>query len=370
MKGRIAFALGPRRPLEVDEFTVHKPGPRDVLVRVLAAGICGSDVHTWRGELPYLTALPCAQGHEMVGEIVELGVERAKDSLGRTLREGDRIAYSYFNPCGVCAACTAGTVACPNRYALRAMLTVNDAPHFHGAFGDYYFIREGQWIFKLPADVAAEHAVPANCAVSQALAAVSAARIKIGDTVVVQGLGGLGIYACAFAKDSGAGLVIGVDLVPDRLQLARRFGADEVIDLSVLVTAEDRIAEVMERSGGGGADVVIEMAGVPSVISEGISYLRPAGRYILVGNVQAQASATIIPQSIVRASKEIIGVVNYEQWVLPRALGWLDSAAGRYPFDELVAQVYRLEDINDAIGDSDWAASRGNLGRAVISMSA
>lgn len=370
MKGRIAFALGPRRPLELDEFDVVRPGARDVLVRVLAAGICGSDVHTWRGELPYLTALPCAQGHEMVGEVVEVGAERGTDSLGQPLRAGDRIAYSYFNPCGVCAACNAGTVACPNRYALRAPLTVHDPPHFHGAFGDYYFIREGQWIFKLPDSVAVEHAVPANCAISQALAAVSAARIRIGDTVVVQGLGGLGIYACAFAKDSGAGLVIGVDLVPERLELAQRFGADEVIDLSVITEAEGRVAQVRAFSGGGGADVVIEMAGVPAVIAEGISYLRPAGRYIVVGNVQAEAAATIVPQSIVRASKELIGVVNYDRWVLHRVLGWLESAAARYPFGELVGEAYRLEDINDAIAASDWAASRGNLGRAVISMSA
>lgn len=368
MKGRIAFAVGPRRPLEIDEFEVGLPGPQDILVRVIAAGICGSDVHTWRGELPYLTALPCAQGHEMVGEVVSLGSECTKDSLGRPLREGDHVAYAYFNPCGVCAACVAGSVACPNRYGLRAPLTVNDPPHFHGAFGDYYFLRNRQWVFKLAEDAVLTHAVPANCAVAQALAAVSAARIQIGDTVVVQGLGGLGIYATAFARDSGAGLVVGLDMVSERLGLARGFGAHEVIDVSQSSSSEERLERVMELSEQRGADVVIEMAGVPGVISEGIAFLRPGGRYVLVGNVQANAEATIIPQSIVRANKELVGVVNYPQWVLPRALTWLHASAGRYPFDDLVAQTYPLEEINDALAASDWAAHRGDLGRALIRM--
>jgi L-iditol 2-dehydrogenase len=368
MKGRIAFAVGPGRPLEIDEFDVLAPGPQEIVVRILAAGVCGSDVHHYRGELPYLTALPCAQGHEMVGRVLALGSERTQDSLGRPLAEGDLLAYAYFNPCGVCAACVAGTVACPNRYALRAPLTVHDPPHFHGAFGDYYFLRERQWAFKLPEGTVVEHMVPANCAVSQALAAVSAARIEIGDTVVVQGLGGLGIYAAAFARDSGAATVIGVDGVPARLDLARSFGAHEVIGLDDLPTAEQRVARIHELSDGRGADVVIEMAGVPAVIPEGIACLRPGGRYVLVGNVQAEATTTIIPQSIVRANKQLIGVVNYDMWVLPRALSWLQTASERYPLDDLVAKQYPLEEINDAILASDWASQQGNLGRALIAM--
>jgi L-iditol 2-dehydrogenase len=369
MKGRIAFSPGPRKPFEIDEFPVLRPEPNQILVRVLAAGVCGSDVHMWRGELSFLTALPCASGHEMVGEIVQSGSERRVDTLGRPLREGDRVAYAYFRPCGSCPTCTAGSVACPNRYAVRAPLTVHDPPHFHGAFGDYYVVREGQWVFKLPEGATVEHAVPANCAVSQALAGLDAARIRLGDTVVVQGLGGLGIYAVAMARDLGAGLVIGVDMVPERLALAQRFGAHDVIDLSVMTTPEERIEEVMRLSGGG-ADVVIEMAGVPAVVSEGIAYLRPAGRYVLIGNVMAEATSEIVPQRIVRAAKQLIGVVNYDQWVLPRALQWLHARRDELPFDELIAQAYPLEALNDAIAASDWAGAKANLGRAVISMQA
>lgn len=368
MKGRIAFAPGPRRPFEIDEFEVLPPEPDQILVRVLAAGVCGSDVHTVRGELPFLTALPCASGHEMVGEVVQTGAQRRLDSLGRPLREGDRLAYAYFLPCGTCPTCTAGVVACPDRYAVRAPLTVHDPPHFHGAFGDYYMIRGGQWTFRLPDGVPVGHAVPANCAISQALAGVDAARIRLGDVVVVQGLGGLGIYATALARDCGAGLVIGIDMVPERLALARRFGAHATIDLGEFPTPEARTAEVHRLSGGAGADAAIEMAGVPAVIAEGIAYLRPGGRYVLIGNVMADATATIVPQGIVRAGKQLIGVVNYERWVLPRTLGWLADKQGVYPFDDLVAETFALERIDDAIAASDWAGDRAKLGRAVISM--
>jgi len=369
MNGRIAFAVAPQQPFELGEFPVPEPEADQVLVRVLVAGVCGSDVHMARGELGYLTEMPCASGHEMIGEVAALGARRQTDSLGRPLAEGDRVAYAYFRPCGSCQACAIGSTACQNRYAERAPLTVNDAPHFHGAFGDYYLLRGGQWIFKLPEGLSADVAVPANCAVSQALYAVHQARIKLGDTVVVQGLGGLGVYAAALARDMGAGRVIGIDAVPERLALAKRFGAHEVIDIGEVSAPADRIELVRELSDGAGASAVIEMAGVPQVVPEGIEYLHPGGRYALVGNVQAEASTEVIPQRIVRSARELIGVVTYPQWVLPRALQWLADKSDVYPFEELVAERYGLEQINDAIDASDWAASGGNLGRAVIAMS-
>jgi threonine dehydrogenase-like Zn-dependent dehydrogenase len=164
-------------------------------------------------------------------------------------------------------------------------------------------------------------------------------------------------------------MVIGVDGVAERLRLAKRFGAHEVIDITEVGTPEDRIQLVRELSQGAGASAVIEMAGVPQVVPEGIEYLHPGGRYVLVGNVQADASAEIIPQRIVRSARELIGAVTYPQWVLPRALQWLQAKSDVYPFEELVAERYELERINDALDASDWAASGGNLGRAVISMS-
>ena len=93
IKGRIAFALGARRPLEIEEFPVTPPGPQQIVVRVLAAGVCGSDVHIWRGEVPFPMKLPSPLGHEMIGEVYAVGAERQCDSLGRKLDVGDRVTY-------------------------------------------------------------------------------------------------------------------------------------------------------------------------------------------------------------------------------------------------------------------------------------
>lgn len=366
MKGRIAFCTEPRKPFEIEEFEVSRPEPDQILVRVTAAGICGSDLHMWRGEVPFLTAMPAAAGHEMVGRIEALGSNRSVDSLGRPLAEGDRVAYAYFHPCGQCWPCVNNNVGCPNRYSERSALSVRDAPHFHGAYGDYYYLRRGQWVFRLPDEVEDKVAVPVNCALCQVTQGLDEARIRLSDVVVVQGLGGLGIYACALARDLGAGLVIGVDAIPERLELARRFGADAVIDITALRTQEEREAEVERLADGHGADVVIELAGVPGVVPEGIAYLRPGGRYVLIGNVVADATTTFAPHSVIRTPKELIGVVTYDEWVLPRALEWVARAGSRYPFEQLVSDVFGLEQITEAFEAADWAASAGKVGRAVI----
>ena len=142
------------------------------------------------------------------------------------------------------------------------------------------------------------------------------ARIRVGDTVVIQGLGGLGLYATALAKDSGAGCVIGVDGVRDRLTMARRFGADAVLDIREVQGPEDRNAEIAGLTDGAGADAVIEMAGVPAVVPEGLGYLRPGGRYVLVGNITAGATVEIARPDDSSQRERVVGVVTYPQWAL------------------------------------------------------
>jgi L-iditol 2-dehydrogenase len=367
MNGRIAYVAAKGEPFRIGEFPVVDPKAHQVRVRILAAGVCGSDVHQVKGAVPFPNRYPSAAGHEMIGEVDAIGSARPLDSLGRELHVGDKVVFAYFRPCGECPACAAGSPACPNRYAARGGLSVEDAPHFLGAFGDYYFILAEQWIYKVPEDLPVDIAAPANCAVSQALYALDRAGVKLGDSVVIQGLGGLGIYATAIARDMGAGRVIGVEAVKERLEIASRFGADDVIDVKA-GTPEQRIAEVQRMTGGWGADVVIEMAGVPGVVPEGIQYLRPGGRYVMVGNIIAGASVEVVPETIVRRARELIGVVTYPKWVLPRAAGWLSRRRDAYPFGELVSETYSLERINDAFAPPDAANAKTRIGRVVIDM--
>ena len=366
MQARAAVTVPGERGMALCEYPVPDPAPDELLVRVSMAGICGSDLHMWRGELGWFQPAPGIQGHEMTGVVARLGANRTRDSLGRPLREGDRVAYAYFIPCGECWACLSGTTGCPNRYRTRNTVTADDPPHFLGAYAEYYLLKAGQWVFQVPEGLPDELVAPANCALAQVVYGLNRIAVWLGDTVVVQGAGALGLYACALARDMGAGRVIVIDAVPERLALARRFGADETIGLREYPTAAARVQRLKELTDGGGADVCVEVAGVANVVQEGLEMLRVGGRYVWMGNIVPGAKAEIVPHDAVRQPKTILGVLAYDRWVLPRALDWLVRARERYPFHALVGNRYPLDQINAAFDQAEWAAGHGTVARTVI----
>jgi threonine dehydrogenase-like Zn-dependent dehydrogenase len=366
MKGLAAVTRENIRGMELTQYDVPDPGPDEILVRVTMASLCGSDLHMWRGEVPWFQRAPGIQGHEMAGQIARLGANRRTDSLGRPLREGDRVAYAYFIPCGECWACLGGTTGCPNRYRARNSITAADPPHFLGAFAEYYLRKANQWVFKVPEMLPDELVAPVNCALSQVVYGLHLIGVWLGDTVVVQGAGGLGIYACAVAKDMGAGRVIVVDAIPERLELAREFGADEALDLRQLRTKEERVQRVRDLTGGAGADVCVEVVGLAGVVQEGLEMTRVGGRYLWMGNIVPGQKAEIVPHDAVRQPKSIRGVLAYDRWVIPRALDWVGRTRFRYPFQKLVGSRFPLDKINDAFEQAEWAAGRGNVARTVV----
>ncbi len=353
--------------MELQTYEVRPPRAGEVLVRVRMASICGSDLHMWRGEVPWFQRPPGIQGHEMVGVVEALGEGRATDSLGRPLSPGDRVTYAYFLPCGECAACLSNTTGCPNRYRFRNPYTADERP-FLGAYAEYYYVQPGQWIYRVPEGVSDELAVPANCALAQVVYGLHQIRIWLGDTMVVQGAGGLGLYALAVARDMGAGKVIAIDGVPSRLELARAFGADAVIDIRALRTSQERVQAVRDLTNGQGADVCVEVAGVPAVVQEGLEMLRVGGRYLWMGNIVPGAETRIIPHDATRQPKLIQGVLAYDRWVIPRALDWLARARVRYPFEQLVSQTFPLEQINQAFEQAEWSAGKGQVGRVALTI--
>jgi threonine dehydrogenase-like Zn-dependent dehydrogenase len=352
--------------MELTEYDVPKPGPDEILIRVTQASICGSDLHMWRGEVPWFQPAPGIQGHEMTGRVAALGATRQTDSLGRPLREGDRVAYAYFIPCGECWACLSGTTGCPFRYRARNTTTADEPPHFLGAYAEYYLLKAGQWVFKVPDSLPDELVAPINCALSQVVYGLHQIGVWLGDTVVIQGAGGLGIYACAVARDMGAGQVIAIDSIPERLQLAREFGANEVIDLRALPTREARVQRVKELTGGVGTDVCVEVVGIAGVVQEGLEMTRVGGRYLWMGNIVPGMTAEIVPHDAVRQPKTIRGVLAYDRWVLPRALDWVDRAQRKYPFHKLVGATFPLDQINEAFAASEWTAGKGGVARTVV----
>lgn len=350
MKGKVAVYQGPGQPMEFREYPLPDVGPEDILVRIRAANICGSDLHIWHGRGPGMRR-GAVSGHEMVGEVFRLGREVKTDCLGQTLREGDRIAYAYFVPCGACPACLSGMPGCANRYR-HWLGKVDEPPHFRGAYGEYYYLRKGQTVCKVPDALSDSEVSPVNCALCEALYGLDQIGIRLGDTVVIQGAGGLGLYATALAREMGAAQVIVLDKRADRLALAKEFGA--ALTLNVDETSEkDRRELVHDLTHGHGADVVAEFVGVPSAVEEGARLLRQGGRYLWIGNITPGLASALDPGTVVRGAQTIKGVVVYEPWALPRALDFLARHRDTYPFGKIVSHVFPFEEINGAFTFAD-----------------
>ena len=171
---------------------------------------------------------------------------------------------------------------------------------------------------------------------------------------MIQGAGGLGVQAAAVAKDMGAACVIVVDQLPGRLELARAFGADHVINVKEVAERKERVALVRTWTGGLGADIACDFVGFPQVIPEGIEMLRPGGTYLEIGTISRGAKVELEPATLVWGAKKIIGVIMYDAVVIPRALDFLVRNQRRFPFDRLISHKYPLEAINQAFADSEW----------------
>ncbi|WP_339911392.1 alcohol dehydrogenase catalytic domain-containing protein, partial [Symmachiella dynata] len=263
--GQVAAFTGVRKPFALREYPVPAPAAGAVLVKVRMANVCGSDLHIWRGEYdvsrghtePFCLSI----GHEMAGEVAELGEGVTHDSAGQPLAVGDRIVYQYFCPCGRCRSCLRrSTPRCSE--ALRYRYPPDEYPHFNAAYGQYYYLNPGQAVFKVPENVSDDLAGPANCALAQVIEAFRRGRVGLGDHVVIQGAGGLGINAVAVAREMGVGQILVIDGIESRLELARAFGADETLLLADYPHPDDRVRRVRELTDGWGADAVLEVSGL------------------------------------------------------------------------------------------------------------
>jgi threonine dehydrogenase-like Zn-dependent dehydrogenase len=351
----VAAMIAPRQPFVLREFPVPEPGPGAILIQVTQANICGSDLHLWRGDyVPSDSGGPGGRsvGHEMTGRVARLGEGVECDSAGQPLRPGDRVVYRYFYPCRQCRVCLRGrTDRCP--FAMRHRHPPHVWPHFNAAFGQFYYLHPGHTVFKLPEQVPDDLAASANCALAQVIYALDRAGVGLADHLVIQGAGGLGIYAIAVARSRGVEQVIVLDGIEERLELARQFGADHVIDLRCLPTPQARIQRVKELTDGWGADAVLEVAGRAEAVAEGIQMLCPGGTYIEVGNICHGRTCTVDPSDLVLAARTILGIMWYDAQSLYQAVRFLASQAQHYPFSQLVSHKYPLRDINRAFEEQD-----------------
>lgn len=346
MKGRVAALVGPEQ-VALREYEVPDPGPGAVVLRVRRANVCGSDVHAYHYQSAALRR--AALGHEFVGEVVALGEGVTQDHAGRPVAVGDRVVVVYFLACRRCAGCLRGDFSlCANALRLWSA-PPEEPPHFRGAFATHYYVDPDQYFFKVPDSLDDRTVAGANCGVAQVLFVLDRVALRPGETLVVQGAGGLGLYATAAAKERGATVVV-IDGVPERLALAGAFGADHVVAMEEHPTPEDRAARVRSLTGGGG-DVVVEVTGVARAFAEAVDLAAVGGRIASVGNLNVGAAdeVGILPGMLTRKHLQVHGILRYDPWYLERAVAFLERNAGRVPFGSVVGRDYPLDEVVAAL---------------------
>jgi L-iditol 2-dehydrogenase len=265
-----ALVLTEYRKLELQDVDQPKIGPEDVLVQVAACGICGSDVHGYDGSSGRRVP-PIIMGHEAAGTIAEVG-----SSVNR-VQIGDRVTFDSTISCGRCEPCRRGAVnLCVSRRVLG--VSCNDYRQ-HGAFANLVAVPQNI-LYPLPRDMPFEHAAFIE-PVSVAVHAVDRLTIQPGERAVVVGSGMIGLLVIQALKAAGCRRVIAVDIDSGRLELAIQVGATETIDSK----QSDATKNILELTGGEGADVAVEVVGNAAALSTAIAAVRRGGRIGLVGNL-------------------------------------------------------------------------------------
>jgi L-iditol 2-dehydrogenase len=277
-----ALLLKNYKDLELVEFPTPEVGPNDVLIRVKACGICGSDVHGFDGSTGRRIP-PIVMGHEAAGLIHAVGANV------KGYHEGDRVTFDSTISCGQCYFCTRGEInLCDNRQVLGV-----SCGEFrrHGAFAEYVVVPQNI-LYRLPDSLPFEHAALIE-AVSIGVHAVNITPIQLGATAVIVGTGMIGLLMLQAARLAGCSQIIAVDLDDAKLEVARSLGADVTLNPKTV----DVPAEVYKLTGGHGADVALEAVGASSPIKTAILSVRKGGTVTLVGNISPNVEIPL--QSVV-----------------------------------------------------------------------
>ena len=326
-----------KNKLELREVPRPQPGPGEALVKVTLTTICGTDVHILRGEYPVKAGL--IVGHEPVGRIEALGVGV------RGFNVGERVIAGAITPCGQCRACLSGNASqCGHGGdGYEPIGGWRFGNTIHGCQADYVIVPDAQAnLAKVPTELEDEDVLMCPDIMSTGFSAAERGRVRIGDSVAVFAQGPIGLCATAGARLSGASLVIAVDSVPRRLEMAKRMGADVVIDR----TQEDAVARIKQLSGGG-VDVAIEALGQQTTFESALRVIRPGGTLSSLGVYSGHLT---LPLDTIAAG---LGDHTICTTLCPggkERMRRLMSVvkAKRFPFRDLITHSFRLDQIAEA----------------------
>ena len=350
-------------PMVVEEIDIDKPGPREVLVRTAAAGVCHSDMHFFNGTYPGQT--PCVLGHESAGVVEAVG------SAVRYVRPGDHVITCLSVFCGHCEYCLTGHMSLCQEPEVRR--GANDAPRLSkggeglsqfanlGSFAERMLVHEHS-VAKIRADMPLDRAALIGCAVTTGVGAViHTAAVEPGSTVAVIGCGGVGLSCVNGAAIAGAARVIAVDTVPSKLQLAGNFGATD----SVNASTGDPVQQVRDLTSGG-VDYAFEAIGLKATAEQAFRMLRPGGTATVIGMIPPGEMVQLHGPDFLM-EKKIQGSMmgsNRFRVDMPRFVEFY--LQGRLHLDEMISRRIGLADVTDAL----LALDTGEVARSVITFDA
>ena len=356
---------------EVREYPLPDPAPGCVVVKMEMAGICGTDKHAFQGFTTQYGGrtidFPLIQGHENVGRIAAIGGDgKCIDYEGIPLRVGDRVVVGSNVSCGECYYCRNDFpyCCCENTLDYGNLLNAKKAPYLFGGWSEYLYVIPRSFMVKVPDDLPLEVAVLAEVfAVSVGLdrakqkSAFPNESFRFDDTVVVLGVGPLGMCFLMKARMLGAGTIIAVDLSDYRLNFAKRLGADHVVNAATTSSAE-RLQIVRDFTHGRGADMVIECAGVPQAVTEGLEMLRVSGLLVEAGNYSDLGDIALNPHRHLCAKNvRILGVNGEEPAAYGPGMRQMARYLKHYPLQDFVTHRFGLRDVEVAVKKSIEADS-------------
>jgi len=355
------------RPLELAELRLDPPGPGELRVRVRAAGLCHSDLSVVDGSRPRV--MPMVLGHEAAGEVIEVGPEAG------AFAPGDHVVLAFVPACGRCGPCRIGRPALcePGAAANAAGSLLTGARRWHeegsgeelhhhlgiSAFAEEIVVSARSAVRvepELPFEVAALF----GCAVLTGVGAViNTAGVKLGESVAVFGLGGVGLAAVLGAVSAGANPVVAIDRVPEKLELARELGAT-----STLLADPSTVAEVREATDGG-AHHAIETVGHEAVLAGAYAATRRGGSTVTVGLPHPERMLSIPAVSLVAEERTLRG--SYlgscvPERDIPRLVGL--HRAGRLPVERLITHRLSLDELNEGMD----RLARGEAVRQIVTL--
>lgn len=342
-------------PLVLREFDVPASPDGGLIVACRHGGVCGTDLHLRQGHLAIPT--PLVLGHEGLGTIYELGAGTTRDALGEPIRQGDTVMWASSIACGTCIPCRLHRepTLCENRRTYGVNRSVEETPALSGSWAEYIVLRPGTTVVKLADGIDALAAMSLACAGPTVVHALyERLPIRLGETVVVQGSGPVGLAAAALAQLAGAGKVIIVGGPRGRLNQAAKAGiGDALFEIADASDPEQVLSAVRAETGGHGADLVIECAGVPTAVAQGLMLARRGGSYLVIGQYTDAGDTLFNPHQIVYRQLDIFGswaftgahLVEYVK-LLPTILARFDlrSLVTSFPLAEYAAALSAVED--------------------------